>query len=271
MPGPPSPPPPGTAVDGPNIARVYDYLLGGSHNFAADREFATEYLARWPEARETMRVNRAFLGRAVRYLAGAAGIRQFLDIGAGIPTMGSVHQIAQQAAPGSRVLYVDHDEVAVLHSRAILAGNDHAATIQGDLRRPQDILHHPELRRLLDLSQPVALLLVAVLHFCADDQRPAELVAELRDALAPGSYLVISHGTDDGQLTQVTEAHQLYSRDTAPFRLRSHNQIQEFFDGFELIEPGLVRIPLWHPDPGDDLRHPEKIAGYAGAGRKAGS
>ena len=261
---------PETATDGPNIARVYDYLLGGSHNFAADREFAEEYLATWPDARETMRVNRAFLGRAVRYLAGQAGIRQFLDVGSGIPTMGNVHHIAQQAAAESRVLYADSDEVAVLHSRAILAGNDRATAIQADLRRPHEILEHPELHDLLDLSQPTALLLVAVLHFIPDSDSPAERVAELRSALAPGSYVVITHGTDDGQLTKVTAAHELYARNTAPFQLRGHSQILRFFDGLDLIEPGLVRIPLWHPDPGEDVQHPEGIAGYAGIGRKAG-
>lgn len=262
---------PGTATGGPNIARVYDYLLGGSHNFAADRRFAEEYLATWPDARETMRVNRAFLGRAVRYLAGSAGIRQFLDVGSGIPTMGNVHQIAQQAAAESRVLYVDNDEVAVLHSRAILAQNDRASAIQADLREPQHILEHPELRDLLDLSQPTALLLVAVLHFFPDADSPAKRVAELRNALAPGSYVVITHGTDDGQLTQVTAAHELYARNTAPFQLRTHAEVLRFFAGFDLIEPGLVRIPVWRPDPGDDVQDPERIAGYAGVGQKAGS
>src|SRR5215471_18391342 len=145
-------------ADGPNIARVYDYLLGGSHNFAADRASAAEFLARWPDARETMIANREFLGRAVRFLAGQAGIRQFLDVGSGIPTMGNVHAIAQQAASGARVVYVDIDEVAVLHSRAILDGNDHAIAIQADLRNPLAILDNPELRDLLDLSQPTALL-----------------------------------------------------------------------------------------------------------------
>lgn len=156
---------PDPAADRPSIARVYDFLLGGSHHFAADREFAAGYLSRWPGARETMRVNRAFLGRAVRYLAGQAGIRQFVDIGSGIPTMGNVHEIARRAAPGSRVLYVDNDDVAVLHSQVILAGDDEAAAIRGDLRDPASVLRHADLRRLIDLTQSVALLLVALLHF----------------------------------------------------------------------------------------------------------
>jgi hypothetical protein len=151
-----------TEAEGPSIARIYDYLLGGSHNFPADQEAAGEFLARWSDARETMRANRAFLGRAVRYLAAQAGIRQFLVIGSGIPTMGNVHEIAQQADRDARVAYVDNEEIAVLHSRAILAGNDKVIAVQADLRRPEEILGSPQLRDLLDLSQPVALLLVAV-------------------------------------------------------------------------------------------------------------
>ena len=256
-------------TDRPNIARVYDYLLGGSHNFAADRAFAEEFLAKWPDARDTMRANRAFLARAVRFLAGEAGIRQFLDIGSGIPTMGNVHAIAQQSTGDAKVLYVDNDPVAVLHSRAILARDERATAIQADLRRPREILEHPDLAGLLDLSQPVALLLVAVLHFFPDEHNPADLVAELRDALAPGSYVVVTHGTNDGQVTRVTDAHELYARNAAPFRLRSHAEILRFFDGLDLVEPGLVRIPLWRPDsPADATQHPERIAGYAGVGRK---
>lgn len=253
-------------AEGPNIARVYDYLLGGSHNFAADRAFAQKFLATWPDARRTMRVNRAFLGRAVRYLAGTAGIGQFLDIGSGIPTMGNVHEIAQRAAPDARVVYVDSDEVAVVHSQAILARNKRAIAIKADLRRPGNILGHPDLRNLLDLSEPIALLLVAVLHFLPDQVAPAALVAEPRDALAPGSYVVISHGTADGNPGQVADAHELYARSTAPFQLRSHGEILRFFDGLELIEPGLVRIPLWRPDTTETVADPERIAGYAGVG-----
>jgi SAM-dependent methyltransferase len=198
--------PAGQQADGPSIACVYDFLLGGSHNFAADQEAAREFLARWPDAPVRCARTRTFLGRAVRHLAGQAGIRQFLDIGSGIPTMGNVHEIAQQAAPDARVIYVDNDAVAVQHSRAILAGNNNAIAVQADLRRPRDILGSPQLQRLLNLAQPVALLLVAILHFFPDSGEPAALAAELRDALAPGSYLVISHGTTDGQAPNVAEA-----------------------------------------------------------------
>ena len=189
--------PDGQQADGPSIACVYDYLLGGSHNFAADQEAARGFLARWPDAPATMRANRAFLGRAVRHLAGQAGIRQFLDIGSGIPTMGNVHEIAQQAAPDTRVVYVDNDAVAVQHSRAILARNDNAIAIQADLRRPREILDDPQLQDLLDLSRPAALLLVAILHFFPDSDEPAALVAGLRDALAPGSSATRAAGSSE--------------------------------------------------------------------------
>jgi len=256
-------------ADGPNIARVYDYLLGGSHNFAADRAAAEEFLARWPDAPETMRLNRAFLGRAVRYLAAQAGIRQFLDIGSGIPTMGNVHAIAEQEAPDARIVYVDNDEVAVLHSRAILARDDNAIAIQADLRRPQEILGNRHLRDLLDLSQPAALLLVAVLHFLPDADDPAALVGQLRDALAPGSYVVMSHGTTDGQPPNVAEAMAHYNQTTAPFRPRTYAEVRAFFDGLELIEPGLVHIPLWRPGQPEEIGdRPERIAAYGGVGYK---
>jgi SAM-dependent methyltransferase len=253
-------------ADGPNIARVYDYLLGGSHNFDADRLAAAEFLARWPDARQTMAANRAFLGRAVRFLAGEAGISQFLDVGSGVPTMDNVHAIARQAAPDAQVVYVDIDEVAVLHSRAILADDDLATAIQGDLRYPQAILDDPG---LLDLSRPVALLLVAILHFLpGSPDGPAALVARLCDALAPGSYVVTSHGTTGGQPEHVAEGMEHYAQTTADFQPRSHAEILRFFDGLELIEPGLVHVPRWRPDDPRDAEHAERIAAYGGAGRK---
>jgi SAM-dependent methyltransferase len=256
-------------AEGPSIARVYDYLLGGSHNFAADQEAAGEFLARWPDARETMRANRAFLGRAVRYLAGQAGIRQFLDVGSGIPTMGNVHEIAQQVASDARVAYVDNEEVAVLHSRVILARNQNATAIQADLRRPAEILGNSQLRDLLDLSQPVALLLVAVLHFFPDSDNPAALVAELRGALAPGSFVVVSHGTTDGQASRVAEAMSHYNENTARFQPRSHADVMRFFDGLELVAPGLVLVPDWQPgQTGDTGVRSRRIAAYGGLGFK---
>jgi SAM-dependent methyltransferase len=264
----PPPIPTGQQADGPSIARVYDYLLGGAHNFAADQEAARQLLVRWPDAPVTMRANRAFLGRAVRYLASQAGIRQFLDIGSGIPTMGNVHEIAQHAAPDARVAYIDNEEVAVLHSRAILASNHNAIAIQADLCRPAEILGNPQLRELLDLSQPVALLLVAVLHFFPDSEAPATLVAELRAALAPGSYVVISHGTTDGQAPHVAEAMGHYNQTTASFQPRGYAAVLAFFDGLDLVDPGLVHVPLWRPDQGQDTRDDKPVAAYGGVGYK---
>lgn len=261
--------PAGQHADGASIARVYDYLLGGSHNFPPDQEAAEAVLARWPDARMTMRANRAFLGRAVRYLAAEKGIRQFLDIGSGIPTMGNVHEIAQHAAPGARVAYVDNEEVAVLHSRVILDRNENATAVLADLRRPREILGSPSLLDLLDLSQPVALLLVAVLHFFRDSDDPAALAAELADALAPGSFVVISHGTADGQTAGVTEAMGHYDQTTAPFQPRSHAEVMTFFDGLEMVPPGLVPVPLWRPvQPREAGDQPRQIAAYGGVGRK---
>jgi SAM-dependent methyltransferase len=254
--------------DGANIARIYDYLLGGSHNFPADRAAAEEFCARWPDGRATLQANRAFLGRAVRYLAGQAGIRQFLDVGSGIPTMGNVHEIAQDIAPGARIAYVDCAEVAVLQSRTILAGNQDAIAIQADLRAPREILDHPAVNALLDLSQPVALLLVAVLHFFPDEEDPAGLVAVLRDALAPGSYLVISHGTTDAQAPNVADAMDHYDQTAAPFRPRGYPDVLRFFGGYDLIEPGLVHVPRWRPDTPEEAAQAEQAAAYGGVGRK---
>jgi S-adenosyl methyltransferase len=260
--------PPEVDVERANVARIYDALLGGSHNFAVDRDAARALTAIEPAAREAARANRAFLGRAVRFLVDA-GIRQFLDIGSGVPTSGNVHEVAQETAPKSRVVYVDTDPVAIAHSRSILAGNDRATIVRADLREPELILDHPDVRRLIDFDRPVALLLVAVLHFITDEEDPGELVKRLREAMVPGSYLTISHGTLDGRSPQVVEAvEKLYSRTSAPGRPRDHASIAAFFDGFELLDPGLVYLPLWRP--GDDdvpFADPAQSWGYAGVGR----
>lgn len=235
-------------VDRPSTSRMYDYFLGGSHNFAADRRVATEALQHMPELPMVLRANRAFLRRAVRYLV-QAGMTQFLDLGSGIPTAGNVHEIAQRADPGARVVYVDIDPVAVAHSRAILAGNDNATAVQADLRQPEQLLTDRELTRVLDLSRPVAVLLVAVLHFLPDSEDPGGIIARLRPALAPGSYLVISHASADGAApTGMDPAREVYARSNNPIIMRSRAQIEALFAGFELVEPGLVRLPRWRPD-----------------------
>jgi hypothetical protein len=240
----------------PNPARIYDYLLGGKDNFPADREIAEQMLAIAPVAREVVEDNREFLRRAVEVLADA-GTRQFIDLGSGLPTQGNVHEIAQAAAPGSRVVYVDNDPMVVAHSRALLAG-DNTVAIEGDLRQPDKVLEHPEVRELIDFGQPVALLLLAILHFVPDDEDPFGIVARYRDALPAGSHLAISHGTRDiperpdlspEEMAEMgAEVEQLYQLTTASLVTRTRAEVERFFDGLELLEPGVVEIQRWRPD-----------------------
>jgi hypothetical protein len=251
----------------PNAARVYDYALGGYHNFAVDREFADQAIAAWPGISRVAYANRAYLGRVTEWLVDA-GVRQFLDIGSGIPTLGNVHEVAQAIAPDARVMYVDIDEVAVMHSEAILAGNPRTGAVQGDLRRPQEILANPRVQELLDFGQPVAVLLVAVLHFIADEDDPAGIVRELGDALVGGSYVAVSHFTRtsglDNEQDKVTK---LYDRTPTSVRARTPEQVAAILDGFELVEPGVVAATAWHPDP-EEQRQPEQAAVLAAVGRK---
>jgi len=253
-----------------NVARVYDYLLGGTHNFLADQDVGRAIVAVEPNSRAVGQANRAFLRRAVRYLA-AAGIRQFLDIGSGIPTQGNVHEVAQDAAPGARVVYADIDPVAIAHSEAILAGNLAATIIEGDLREPGMVLARAAGTGLIDFSQPVGLLLVAVAHFIPDEGDPGGIVAALRDALAPGSYLILCHGTEEGAPDVAHAAEKVYQRTTRTgLYMRSRADILRLFDGFELIDPGLVAIPYWRPDPSGPQPDPGKFwGGLAGVARKA--
>ena len=260
--------PPGVDTKRANAARIYDYLLGGSHNFLADQDVARALAAVEPNVRLFARANREFLGRAVRFLS-QAGIRQFLDIGSGIPTEGNVHQVAQRAAPGTRVVYADIDPVAVAHSKTILAWNENAAVIQADLRDPEKILTDPATERLIDFSQPAGLLLVSVLPFIADVEDPWHIVATLRDALAPGSYLVLCHGTDEGQPAMIQAMDKVYNRNVAiRAGARSRADILRFFDGFRLVPPGLVDPSLWRPDPADaEPDAPGQVWGLAGVGQ----
>jgi len=241
----------------PNPARVYDYLLGGKDNFPADREVAEQVLDIAPVAREVVEDNRAFLRRAVEVLATEAGICQFIDLGSGLPTQGNVHEIAQAAAPEARVVYVDNDPMVVAHSRALLAG-DNTVAIEGDLRQPGQVLAHPEVRELIDFGQPVAVLLLAILHFLPDDEDPFGIVARYRDLLPAGSHLAISHGTRDiperpdlspEEMAEMgTKVEQLYQLTTASLVTRTRAEIGRFFDGLELLEPGVVEIQRWRPD-----------------------
>jgi S-adenosyl methyltransferase len=252
-----------------NIARVYDYLLGGSHNFLADQDLGRAIVAVEPNARAGARANRAFLGRAVRYLA-SAGIDQFIDVGSGIPTQGNVHEVAELANPATRVVYADIDPVAIAHSRAILAGRENAAIIEGDLRDPDGLLSHHVMKTLIDFGRPAGLLLVSVMHFLSDAEDPWGIVATLRDRLASGSYLVVAHATNESKPAVAQAAERVYNRSVATqAHARSRSAIMRLFDGFELVEPGLVYIPQWRPDsPQDVPSDPTKFWGLVGVGRK---
>ncbi|TDD93311.1 SAM-dependent methyltransferase [Actinomadura rubrisoli] len=253
-----------------SVARVYDYLLGGAHNFSADRDVARTVEAIEPQARVLAAANRAFLARATRYLAAEAGVRQFLDIGSGIPTQGNVHEIVQGVDPRARVVYVDHDPVAVAHSGAILAGNANAGVVQADLTDPAAILDHPVTREMIDFKEPVGLLLVAVLHFVPDTLDPGAILAALTERLRPGSHLVISHGTHRTQTAEaVAKVYHRAVSQGAQATLRGEEEIMRFFTGFEVVEPGLVRGPLWRPDSPDDVpEDPSRFWFLAGVGRK---
>jgi SAM-dependent methyltransferase len=255
----------------PSVSRIYDYYLGGSHNFEVDREAARRAMEFMPGLPKIMQANRAFMRRAVRF-AVDEGVTQFLDIGSGIPTFGNVHEVAQAASPGARVVYVDHDPVAVAHSEAVLAGNADAGVVAADLRKPQEILSSPEVQALIDLNRPVALLLVAILHFVEDADDPYSAVAELRDALAPGSLLLLTHASYEGiplSAERAGGAVDVYKDIRNPLIMRSRDEIARFFEGYDMVEPGLVPMPHWRPDTPPEDEDPYAFSGFAGVGRTA--
>ncbi|MGH3793624.1 MAG: SAM-dependent methyltransferase [Pseudonocardiaceae bacterium] len=230
----------------PSAARIYDYLLGGGHNFAVDREMVDKLTAAAPMIGQWALVNRAFLRRAVLALV-ERGVRQFLDIGSGIPTVGNVHEIAQQADPQARVVYVDNEPVAISHSELVLEGNDRATAILADLRDPAGILEHPKTRQMLDFDAPIGLLMVTVLHYIPDSDDPMELLGRYRQALVPGSHLVLSHGNADADSPGITGIAESMKNSSSAFYPRTRDAITSMFTGFELIEPGLVAVPEWRP------------------------
>ena len=249
-------------------ARVYDYWLGGTNNFAADREAAERVLAATPGLRARVRANRAFLARVVRYLAAEAGIRQFLDVGTGIPSANNTHEIAQAAAADSRVVYVDNDPIVLIHAQELLASAPEGATqyIEGDLRDPAAILGAAA--GTLDLTRPTALMLLGVLHLIGDSEDPYRIVAELMDALAPGSYLAISHPASDIHVAAQAEAQKRYNeRVSTPQTLRNHAEVTRFFDGLDLVPPGVVYVHAWRPDPGD-VPPADGVSAHGGVARK---
>jgi len=254
----------------PNVARIYDALLGGKDSYGADRQAAQELLKVVPGAARAARENRAFLGRAVRFLAGEAGIQQFLDIGTGLPTLGNVHEIAQAANPAARVVYADYDPVVVLHANVLLAKAVTVAAVNADLRYPHDLLTSPAVRALIDFDEPVAVLLVAVLHFLEDSDSPWKIVDCIKDHIAPGSYLVLSHVTgDDIPPDARRQAREVYENASAPGVARERDGIARFFDGLVMLSPGLVTVPAWRPD--HIITKPHETLFYGGVGRKPDS
>jgi hypothetical protein len=263
--------PPDINTGVPHPARVYDYWLGGKDNFAADRALGDAMIATMPMTRFGARANRAFLGRAVRYLTEEAGIRQFLDIGTGIPTAGNTHEVAQEAAPDSRVVYVDNDPIVLAHAKALMTSDPAGATafIQADLHDPDKILAHPLLAATLDLGKPVALMLIAVLHFFADEDEPQGIVSTLVDALPRGSYLTISHLTADFVTpAQAAAGVAVGQRSGITYAPRTEEEVAAFFAGLDLVGPGVVPVLGWRP-PADDVPDDPRAAHcYAAMGRK---
>lgn len=256
-----------------HAARIYDWLVGGTTNFKVDREAAVHANADMPGgldgARANVGANRAFLGRAVRWLAGEAGVCQFLDIGTGIPTGQNVHEVAQQVTPSARIVYVDRDPIVVAHAHQLLNSTPEGATsfVHGDLRDPKDILLRAE--ATLDLNEPVAVMLVAVLHFIDGQDDAYDIVGQLMAAMAPGSYLAISHGAADIDADNMAElAKRLSERSSENFVWRTHGQVTRFFDRLELIEPGVVPVDRWHPDPDSPPPGDRMVPFYGAIARK---
>jgi O-methyltransferase involved in polyketide biosynthesis len=234
----------------PHVARMYDYYLGGKDNFDVDRTAVVAVEAAMPEVRRLALENRAFLRRAVTFMA-AAGIRQFIDIGAGLPTAGNTHEVAQAQAPGSHVVYVDNDPIVLSHGRALLATNADTTVVTADLRDPADIVGRDEVRELIDFDEPVGVLLIAMTHFLRDDERD-EVMTKLRESLVPGSYLAGTHVTVDNHSAEAVEGVEaVYRRTPTPIFFRTRDEIARFFDGFGMVEPGLVTVDAWRPDPAD--------------------
>ncbi|MEV0382078.1 SAM-dependent methyltransferase [Nonomuraea sp. NPDC050643] len=251
--------PPGIDPTTPSIARVYDYFLGGKDNFEADRKVAEEALKIAPDAREAGRANRAFLRRAVRHMAAEAGIRQFLDLGSGLPTQGNVHEIAQAVAPDARIVYVDNDPVVLAHGRALLETNDVTKVVPGDVRNPAEILENPEVAEFLDFSRPLGMLFVSVLHHVNDDEDPDGAMARFRSVLAPGSHLAIVHfhnpGDEHPEAARIAvEAERNFNQNLGTGRWRTRTEILSYFGDLELIKPGLVPLADWRSAPDDLIR-----------------
>jgi hypothetical protein len=259
--------PPNIDTEVYSVARLYDFLLGGRHNFAADRALGRQLLAAEPNGRLILLENRAFLARTVKYLLDQ-GVRQFLDLGSGIPTQGYVHEIAHLTHPGVGIVYIDNDPPAVSHSNYILRENADAGAVLADLCEPERVLGDPTVKGLIDFDQPVALLALAVLHFVPDEGDPCGIVARYRDHLAPGSFFVMTHATSDG-ITQETVANvqEIYQSNMTTATARTKDEIAGMFSGFDLVDPGIVLIPYWRPEPGEMPEDPDSYWFYGAVGR----
>jgi len=252
----------------PSVARIYDYLLGGAHNFEADRELAMKLLTVQPNVKDIALRNRAFLRRVVQFLVDS-GIRQFLDLGSGIPTAGNVHEIAQKAAPGARVVYVDYEAVAVSHSKLLLEGNDNADIVFADATGTENVLNAPATRRLLDFDQPVAVLAVTLGHYISPEANPVGMFAKYRDATVPGSYLALTHLTTDFESVRGNEIVETMRSTRDKVFPRTRAEVLDMFTGYELAEPGLVTTSRWRPETGlSEAVDPQEDGLYAAVGRK---
>ncbi|MFI6348521.1 SAM-dependent methyltransferase [Streptomyces sp. NPDC050560] len=263
--------PRGIDISVPSPSRVYDYYLGGSHNFEVDREAARRAMGFLPGLPKITQANRAFMRRAVRY-AVSEGVTRFLDVGSGIPAFGNVHEVARQTAPEARVVYVDHDPVAVAHGRAVIGDDRDTAFVAGDLRSPAALLGTEEVRSLIELNLPIALLTVAVLHFVEESDDPYAAMAELRAAMAPGSLLILTHASYEGipvPPEQAGGALDVYESIRSPLMMRSRDEIARFFEGYDMVDPGLVPMPNWRPDTPPEDEDPFAFSGLAGVGRAA--
>jgi SAM-dependent methyltransferase len=246
----------------PNAARVYDYILGGANNFEVDRVFAKQLLATLPDAQSLAQENRGFLRRSVGFLA-EQGVRQFIDLGSGIPTVGNTHEVAQRIDPGARVVYVDNEPVAVAHSELILEDNKNAAILRADVRDVHAVLNDPVTRGLIDFDEPVGILMFAVLHFVPDREDPYRLVSRYRDATVPGSYLIVSHVTSDGR-PEFDDVIEQYRQSANPITERDRVEIERMFTGYDLVEPGVVFTRQWRPEIELEYSNPSPI--YAAVG-----
>lgn len=260
--------PEGIDLDRPSAARLYDYLLGGGHNFAHDRELAHRFLQAQPQAREIARHNRSFLRRSVLFMI-ENDIRQFLDLGSGIPTVGNVHEIAHNADPTCKVVYVDYEEVACAHSNLMLATNPNATIVQADLTMPEDVLAATRATGLLDFDQPIGVIMAGVFHFVPAAKDPKRIIGRYRDATVAGSMLAFSQFTRDLMPEEMDRIVEVMKSSRDPMFPRSREEITDLFDGYDIVEPGIVPTALWRPDPGlDDGQDPNMAGILSGVGRK---